>query len=221
MALKALRKSKLQAVPQAAKPFHGTLSDARCVVRTQGHVRAMIGARQGVGMVLSQESAASATSAPLPAALPPRRAFRGEPGQVPLVRNFVSCCLDGRRCPAETVQDILACATELAANAVLHSRSGLPGGYFTVEVACARQSAHVTVADSGGPWTERGNAGIDAECGRGLRIVAALSADSGIAGDDAGRVAWFCCRWGAGEDGQPAYASCSGTHRPARSPAPR
>ena len=222
MALEALRKSKLQAVPQGRpKPFHGTLSDARCVVRTQGHAQAMIGARHGVDRVFSQESAASGACAPPPAARPPRRAFRGEPGQVPLVRNFVSCCLDGRRCPAEAVQDILACATELAANAVLHSRSGLPGGHFTVEVACTRQSVHVMVEDSGGPWAERGNAGIDAECGRGLPIVAALSADSGITGDDAGRMAWFCCQWGDGKDTHPAPVPFSANDRLVRSPTPR
>jgi anti-sigma regulatory factor (Ser/Thr protein kinase) len=126
---------------------------------------------------------------------------------VPLVRDFVSCCLDGRRCPAEAVYDILACASELAANAVLHSRSGLPGGHFSVEVACAGQSVRVTVEDSGGPWAERGNSVIDAECGRGLRIVAGLSADMGVTGDASGRMAWFCCRWGTGKDDQPARAT--------------
>jgi anti-sigma regulatory factor (Ser/Thr protein kinase) len=115
---------------------------------------------------------------------------------VPLVRDFVSRFLDGRHCPAEAGQDILVCATELAANAVLHSRSGLPGGQFSVEVACAGQSVRVTVEDSGGPWAERDNGDIDAECGRGLQVVAALSADMGLTGDAAGRMAWFCCRWG-------------------------
>jgi anti-sigma regulatory factor (Ser/Thr protein kinase) len=115
---------------------------------------------------------------------------------VPLVRDFVSRYLDGRHCPPETGQDILVCATELAANAVLHSRSGLPGGHFSVEVACAGQSVRVTVEDSGGPWAERDNGDIDAECGRGLQVVAALSADMGLTGDAAGRMAWFCCQWG-------------------------
>jgi len=176
-------------------------------VRTQGHAQAMIGAPHDVDTVVSAGSAASGTAAPPPGTRPLRRAFRGEPSQVPLVRDFVSCCLDGCRCPAEAVQDILACATELAANAVLHSRSGLPGGHFSVEVACAGQSVRVTVADSGGPWTERGIGGIDAECGRGLHIVAALSADMGMTGDAAGRMAWFCCRWGAGKDDQPAHVA--------------
>jgi serine/threonine-protein kinase RsbW len=195
-------------------------------VRTEGHAQAMIGARHDVPAAVSEGSGAGGTAASLPVTL--RRAFPGEPGQVPLVRDFVSSCLDGRRCPAEVVQDILVCANELAANAVLHSRSGLPCGYFSVEVACAGQSVCVTVEDSGGPWAERGNARIDAECGRGLRIVAALSADMGITGSDAGRTAWFCCRWAAGEDDRPWFSdslpsrdSFSGNGRPGRSLTPR
>jgi hypothetical protein len=68
---------------------------------------------------------ASGTAASASATRSLRRTFRGEPGQVPLARDFVSRYLNGRHCPAETVQDILVCATELAANAVLHSRSRL------------------------------------------------------------------------------------------------
>jgi serine/threonine-protein kinase RsbW len=173
-------------------------------VRTQGHEQAMTGARHGVGAVVSGRGAASGTAVPSSATRSLRRTFRGEPGQVPLVRDFVSRYLDGRHCPAEAVQDILVCATELAANAVLHSRSGLPGGHFSVEIACAGQSVHVTVEDSGGPWAEHGTGDIDAECGRGLPVVAALSADTGITGDAAGRMAWFCCRWGTSVEDQPA-----------------
>jgi hypothetical protein len=62
----------------------------------------------------------------------------------------------------------------------------------------------MTVEDSGGPWSKHGNGDVEDECGRGLHVVAALSADMGITGDAAGRMAWFCCRWGTGEDDQPA-----------------
>jgi Histidine kinase-like ATPase domain len=120
-------------------------------VRTQGHIRAMTAARPGVGAIISGKSLASGMAVSPSGTRSLRRTFRGEPGQVPLVRDFVSRYLDGRPCPAETVEDILVCATELAANAVLHSRSGLPGGQFSVEVAHARESVHVAVADSGGP----------------------------------------------------------------------
>jgi serine/threonine-protein kinase RsbW len=186
------RAPRRKAVPRAP-------SDARWVVRTQGHAQAMIGARHSVATVVSGGSVASGTAVSPSVTRSLRRTFRGKRGQVPLVRDFVSRYLDGRHCPAEAVQDILMCATELAANAVLHSRSGLPGGHFSVEVACAGQSVRVTVEDSGGPWAKRGNGDIDAECGRGLHIVAALSADMGITGDAAGRMAWFCCRWASGD----------------------
>jgi anti-sigma regulatory factor (Ser/Thr protein kinase) len=120
---------------------------------------------------------------------------------VPLARDFVRRYLTGRRCPAAAVQDIVVCATELAANAVLHSRSGLPGGHFSVEIAVrAGQWVHVTVEDSGGTWTERGAGSGDAECGRGLHVVSALSADMGITGDASGRMAWFRSGWSTGDD---------------------
>jgi anti-sigma regulatory factor (Ser/Thr protein kinase) len=173
------------------------------VVHTHGHAQAMISARPGVTPAFSVGSAATGTAAPPPAMRSLRRTFRGEPAQVPLAREFVFRYLDGRHCPAEAVQDILVCATELAANAVLHSRSGLPGGHFSVEVVCAGQSVHVAVEDSGGPWTERGHGSVDEEYGRGLQVVSALSADMGIAGDASGRMAWFCCHWSTSEDDQP------------------
>lgn len=165
------------------------------VVPRQGHAQAMIGARPGVTTAFSLGSAASGLAASPPATRPLRRTFRGEPGQVPLARDFVFRYLNGRHCPAEAVRDILVCATELAANAVLHSHSGLPRGHFGVEVVCAGQAARVAVEDSGGPWVERGSGDTDAEYGRGLHVVSALSAEMGITGDASGRKAWFCCRW--------------------------
>jgi serine/threonine-protein kinase RsbW len=168
-------------------------------VHTHGHVQAMIRARPGVTPAFSVSGAAAGRAASPPATRSLRRVFRGEPAQVPLVRDFVFRYLNGRHCPAEAVQDILICVTELAANAVLHSRSGLPGGHFIVQVVCAGQSVRVAVEDSGGPWAERDHDGISEECGRGLHVVSALSADMGIAGDASGRIAWFRCQWGGSE----------------------
>ena len=194
-------------------------------MHTQGHAQATISARPGVTPAFSAGSAASGAAASRPAARSLRRTFRGEPGQVPLARDFVFRYLNGRHCPAGAVQDILVCATELAANAVVHSRSGLPGGHFSVEVACAGQSVSVAVEDSGGLWAERDHGGIDAECGRGLHVVSALSADMGITGDASGRMAWFRCQWGTSEDDQPACVTSGGPFpgkgRSVRSPAPR
>lgn len=170
-------------------------------MHTQGQAQAIGSALPGVAPAVPRNSIASGIGVSPPTQRPLRRTFPGEPAQVPLARDFVRRYLTGRRCPAAAVQDIVVCATELAANAVLHSRSGLPGGHFSVEIAVrAGQWVHVTVEDSGGTWTERGAGSGDAECGRGLHVVSALSADMGITGDASGRMAWFRSGWSTGDD---------------------
>lgn len=173
-------------------------------MHTQGQAQATIGAPHGVALAVPWHGMASRTAASRSAARPLRREFRGEPGQLPLARDFVRRYLADRACCSEAVQDILVCTSELATNAVLHSRSGLPGEHFSVEVASyAGQWVRVTVEDSGGPWAERGPGDPYAESGRGLHIVSALSADMGITGDASGRMVWFCCRWSTGSSEPP------------------
>ena len=126
---------------------------------------------------------------------PLRRVFRGETSQVPLVRDFIRRYLDGWPCPAAAVEDIVLCATELAANAVCHSRSGLPGGHLTVQIVVRPGKwVEVAVADAGGPWVTR-DTGDNAECGRGLQIVSALSTQTGVVASGHGRTVWFRCPW--------------------------
>ena len=126
---------------------------------------------------------------------PLRRVFRGETSQAPLVRDFIRRYLDGWPCPAAAVEDVVLCASELAANAVCHSRSGLPGGHLTVQVVVRPgEWVEVAVEDAGGPWVTRG-AGGNAECGRGLQIVSALSTQTGIIAGEHGRTVWFRCPW--------------------------
>jgi anti-sigma regulatory factor (Ser/Thr protein kinase) len=79
------------------------------------------------------------------------------------------------------------CVSELAANAVLHSGSGLPGGTFTVTVELAGTGVRIAVTDAGAttrPRTMRPSRGRTH--GRGLAIVDALSASWG----------WGCQRRG-------------------------
>jgi serine/threonine-protein kinase RsbW len=190
--------TRLSSVPAAAKVARRNPNNARWAVHTQGQAPARISARRGEVSAVPWEDITGGTIAFVPATQRLHRAFRGEPGQVPRARDFVRCYLPGRVCSAQAAEDILVCATELAANAVLHSRSGLPGGHFSVEVAvCAGQWVRVAVEDSGGPWAERGTGDGDTEGGRGLHIVSALSAAMGITGNASGRTAWFCCRWGS------------------------
>lgn len=182
-------------------------------------------------MTIPGNMTANGKNMPSPADGPLRRTFRGEPHQVRVMRDFVCRCLSDCRYPRAAVDDVLVCATELATNAVLHSRSGKPGGHFTVEIAIRTgQSVYVAVTDSGGGWVspatatatatdaatdanadaatanpdaDAGIGDFDAECGRGLRVVAALSADMGITGGVSSRTAWFLSPWATGPDPHP------------------
>jgi anti-sigma regulatory factor (Ser/Thr protein kinase) len=55
-------------------------------------------------------------------------------------------------CP---MADMILCASELAANAAIHSNSRLPGGTFTVRATISPgQYARIEVEDNGAPWTQ-------------------------------------------------------------------
>lgn len=126
---------------------------------------------------------------------PLRRVFRGETSQVPLVRDFIRRYLNGWPCPGAAVQDILLCATELTANAVRHSRSGLSGGQLAVQIVLRPGKwVEVAVEDAGGQWAKH-DVCEDDEYGRGLQIVAALSVDTGVVTGGHGRTVWFRCTW--------------------------
>ena len=94
-------------------------------------------------------------------------------------------------CPL--ADDLILCASELAANAALHSRSRLPGGTFTVRAKISPGSyAWVEVEDDGGPMSP----GIhDATGHHGLDIVRALATDWGISGDHTVRTIWARFDW--------------------------
>ena len=86
-------------------------------------------------------------------------------------------------------------ADELATNAVQHSRSGEPGGRFSVLVETADPGwIWLGVEDEGGPTPPQLRspaAGGGQEGGRGLQIVDGLASAWGVTGDVAGRTVWF------------------------------
>jgi anti-sigma regulatory factor (Ser/Thr protein kinase) len=86
--------------------------------------------------------------------------------------------------------DFVLLASELAANAVLHSRSGHPGGRFTVRAYLhPGHYAWAEVEDQGGQWTGRPSD----DRPHGLEIVSAIARDGnwGIDGGEACRVVWI------------------------------
>jgi len=89
--------------------------------------------------------------------------------------------------------EVILCASELAANAVIHSRSRLPGGTFTFRAKISPGDyAWVEVEDDGGPSTPA----IRDSIGRhGLDIVRALATDWGIDGDHTIHTMWARFDW--------------------------
>ncbi|MFC4590521.1 ATP-binding protein [Sphaerisporangium corydalis] len=127
-----------------------------------------------------------------------RRAFAGLAEEAPSARAFVRCLLAGTR----WMDDAELAVAELVNNALFHSRSGDPGGYFVVEVTRCPRSVRVGVYDLGGG----GAPGLDdpqmrasegrpdealREYGRGLEIVRLLATRVGYRGSpDGGHLVW-------------------------------
>jgi serine/threonine-protein kinase RsbW len=89
--------------------------------------------------------------------------------------------------------DAILCASELAANAALHSHSRLSGGTFTVQaIITPGRYTRIEVRDDGGPWNQ---AMVDPVRHHGLDIVRAVADEWGIEGDHASRKIWARFDW--------------------------
>ncbi len=126
-------------------------------------------------------------SAPVPPLIAWSRRFAAGPAQIREARRFLATILDG--CPA--ADDALLCLSELATNALLHSRSREPGGCFTVHAQRQGNHLRVEVHDQGGPWTPPALTNPGEQNGRGLAIVSELAHAWGRSGDEAGWTVWF------------------------------
>ena len=116
------------------------------------------------------------------------RTFPAVPAQVREARRFLAGLLDG----GQAADDALICLSELASNAVVHSRSSQAGGTFTVRVQLAGQRLRVEVCDQGGPWQSPGRASADEQNGRGLLIVGQVAARWGCEGHSRhGWTVWY------------------------------
>jgi len=115
--------------------------------------------------------------------------YPGTPQQISAVRADLRSLLRG--CPM--ADDVILCASELAANAAIHSHSRLPGGTFTVRAKVSSGDyAWIEVEDKGGPWTP---AVRDPSRHHGLDIVRALASECGIDGDHECRTIWVRFDW--------------------------
>ena len=114
------------------------------------------------------------------------RVFPAAAGQVREARQFLAGILDG----SPMADDALLCLSELATNAVVHSRSRERGGQLRVGVERHGGRVRVEVCDQGGPWAPAAAHG--GENGRGLLVVAQLARSWGRTGSECGGWAvWY------------------------------
>ncbi|WP_230466384.1 ATP-binding protein [[Actinomadura] parvosata] len=112
----------------------------------------------------------------------------GMPSQVARARELVTAAL-GRDHPL--YDDVALLTSELATNAILHTKSGA-GGSFTVRVAASATAVRVLVADGGSeepPCVCR--TGTQATSGRGLPLIEALSHRWGFTREAGATTVWF------------------------------
>jgi hypothetical protein len=114
--------------------------------------------------------------------------FHGRTAEAARVRCEIAAYLDN--CPA--ADDIILIASELAANAILHTRSR--GASFRVSCELSSRAARLEVEDLGGPWRQR-NPG---DRPHGLDIIQALTGPNGWGtqpADTGGRIVWARLSW--------------------------
>ena len=115
--------------------------------------------------------------------------YPGSPEHIRAIRADLRSLLHD--CPMAA--DVILCASELAANAALHSRSRLPGGAFTVRATISPgHYTRIEVQDSGGPCTPAVSNPVGHH---GLDIVRALAHEWGIDGDHTTRTIWAKFDW--------------------------
>ncbi|QYC39906.1 hypothetical protein Nocox_11440 [Nonomuraea coxensis DSM 45129] len=118
-------------------------------------------------------------------------ALPGELGSVRVARHCVKIVLTAAG--HQDVADVQLVVTELVANAVQHSISGLAGGLITLDVrSIGDQLARIDVMDDGGLTVPHVRRSDILDCsGRGLHLVAETALRWGV-GDNAlgGRVIW-------------------------------
>ena len=129
--------------------------------------------------------------------------FGGSTQYMPLVRAFLDTCAADRDRDYRYLFTLLG--SELANNALKHSRSGEPFGVYTLTCQRHRDGLRLTCRDQGAkqggdalPSGRRSHLsvnpsgpGLDAESGRGLALVDALATSWGDNGIPDHRQVWF------------------------------
>jgi anti-sigma regulatory factor (Ser/Thr protein kinase) len=113
------------------------------------------------------------------------RVFPGEASQLSVLRRWLTSFLPD--CGSR--DDLVSVATELASNAIRHTRSG-QGGQFAVGITWYQDRMRVAVTDGGAQAGPKLITDPEGEHGRGLLLVRALATRTGVNGDQRSRLVW-------------------------------
>lgn len=118
----------------------------------------------------------------------------GMPASVRVFRGLARAAAAGNEDQAEAAA---LCVSEMVTNALVHTRSGLPGGNVTVrfEASPSMVGLRISVHDDGARTadtiaTRTGSLPGPAENGYGLGIVRAFAADCGVIRTARGSITW-------------------------------
>lgn len=120
------------------------------------------------------------------------RAFPGLAEQVAQARHFVAAMV----AEEGPVDDAVLVVSELATNAVRHSRSGSVDGWFLVIVGFGDGLVRIEVVDQGGECVPHlCDVTSQEEGGRGLLLIASCAKDWGVKNWPDGRSVWAELAW--------------------------
>jgi anti-sigma regulatory factor (Ser/Thr protein kinase) len=114
----------------------------------------------------------------------------GRPEEVAAARAFIAGILPGGEAAVDPEAATLL-TSELVTNAILHTRSGAPGGSVTIVVVDVPDGVLVEVIDDGSPGSPVVKGDLLATDGHGLFLVQQLTAQWGYLRDAAGTTVWF------------------------------
>lgn len=113
------------------------------------------------------------------------RHFGADVAEPRAARSFVVDVLRQAGVGSMTLDDAKLVVTELATNAVLHARSS-----FSVHVRAEESRVRIAVSDASSTPPAMAEMNVTATSGRGLQLVAAVSADWGVEATASGKVVW-------------------------------
>jgi len=182
--------------------------------QTVSHVQ-RAATQQAITLIPGADPGPTAGRQPLPSRADGRdgssweHAFPGTGHQLTLMRAAMLCLLGD--CPV--ADDAVLLMSEMAANAVRHSRSGGEGGTFTARlVDIPGKYVLGVIEDGGSDWS--GDLPGSVRQASGLQILLALSSDCGTYGGRHKRAVWFLVHYPAFNYAPAAHAGAPGMPPP-------